>query len=291
MQIKNKGLLCLTFLTYFYCMKKVLIPFILLCFVGLLYYGNVITVNAAQIHLKDVDVKVIYLYEDDYEFVGYHERSMTHLEEGNLGFKVNYDPLYQEIFEGERGRNYVINFGDTIVQAPSGTKDYLDICIDMKDLNIKKEKIKFLNDKVTFKFNSALDAYSYLWNRETQRWFEREQFTRHDRDFKVEGHFEISGIYDDAFIEYQIKRLILYKLKYTALDYLYGYHGHDGIRNHFVGMARYFDGMIRSTMGLPHTGYQYVSQLEKDRDAHEAREEAAANENEIAKSQSENSTL
>lgn len=253
-------------------MKKLFLPLFLILTIGALYYFDVITINAAQIHLKDIDVKVIYHYEDDYEFVGYHERSMNHLEEGNLGFKINYDPLYQEIFTGEDGRNYEINFGDTIIQSINNTPDYLDICIDSKELTIEKENIKFLNDKINFKFNGDLDAYSYMLNRDSGRWFERNQFTRHDRDFRVEGEFEISGIYDEEFIEYQIKRLILHKLKYTTTDYLYGYHSHDGYRNLYVRFFRYIDGLIRTTIGLPHTAYAFKSQLQIDREAFEAKE-------------------
>lgn len=246
-------------------MKKLLFPIGLIAVLLGLYHFDIITINAAQIYLKDIDVKVIYHYEDDYEFVGYHERSMVHLEEGNLGLNIDYTPYYQDIADEDKGNFYQINFQDSTIKSNPKRINFLDICLDEKKFEIQRENISFRKDKIIFSFDSALDVYTHLWNPHTRKWNERTQFTNHERDFRVKGEFEISGIYNEKFIRFQIERLILYKLKYTTTDYFNDYHGINGIANFYFKFSRFFDGLFRVGIGLPHMAYD-LSKKEEEED-------------------------
>lgn len=233
-------------------MKKLtillLIPFV---FIVALYLSGVFVINAAQMDVEDMDVKVIYHYEDGDTFVGYNERSRINFEEGHIGFQNKYDKVYKTYVDDHVGMYYYVDFGDEIVESSHHAR-ILELCIYQQDLKVEITDTSFLKDHIHFSFSGTIEAYN-------QDFFgQRKAFTKNERDFLVEGNFDITGIYDDEYIDYQIKRLILYKLRYTVDDYFVGYHGINHMNWFRAQWMRYFDGMIRFGMGLPyHSAWKF----------------------------------
>lgn len=225
-------------------MKRLLLFVMLIGTIATLYVSRVFVLNAAQIDVKDMDVKVIYKYPDDYDFIGYNERSRIHFEEGHIGFQNNYNTLYQEIVDGHVGKYYYVDFKDQPIET-AYNDEILELCLYQNKITTEVIDTAFLKDYIHFEFDGVIEAYTYIPDGI------RREYTRYDRNFRIQGDFEIIGIYDSSFIDFQIRRLILHKLRYAADDYFVNYHGVTHTNWWYARMLTLMDEIIRMGIALP----------------------------------------
>jgi len=206
-------------------MKKLIFILLIVAVVLGLYFSNIFSFYAAEIDLKDIDVAVVYHYDDfdkENEFVGLHNRSKVHRQEGNFSLDPFYDQTLQIIADQDEGISYSIFFDEDEIQS-STEADLFEVCVYEKDFwRMKKKGSKFLTDTIYFEFDSDLEV-STKWSVLASR---KPNYI--GRSFRVKGEFSMSGIYNEAFIDFYIRRLILFKLKNSTNSYLLDYHGYRG---------------------------------------------------------------
>lgn len=196
--------------------SSVLVFVLILVFFSALWF--VLDVNAADVELRDIDVQVIYKYEDDYDFVGYHERSKVYFQDGHLSIQPDYEQKLQALVDTDQ-----INHQAFIIDgkeiASTHSEGVLNVCLSQRNYTAEKIPIEgFLTDSISFNYEADLDVYV---DRPNVPWH---KFLYMDREFRMKGDLVIKGLYDQDFVDYQIRRLIASKLIYTSYDYLHDYH-------------------------------------------------------------------